>query len=101
MSDEKERTGRGLRVYGRFNHEHGGDVLEVRVQESSLAERACCWLFVHGIACDHLGEVTHHVAAGAIAKGDVGLHLTVPEARKAIAALQAFVEENSHHEDMP
>jgi len=70
-----KRTERGFAVYTQFKDFYGGDV---RVQESSLASRRCCWIFPE--VKMHLGEPQS------------GAHLTVAMAKRVIKALQAFVD---------
>lgn len=81
MSDEKERTERGFRVYARVPDSRGGTV---RVQESSEAGTgAHVWLFYDDVECwEHLGK--HHRPE---------LHLTVAQARRLCVALATFVAE--------
>ena len=82
MSDEKEKTNRGFRVYGRI--QCSGYPGLVRVQESSMAgESAHVWLFLDGESCsEHLGR--HHKPEP---------HLNVAGAKLLRDALNQFIAE--------
>lgn len=64
-------THRGFKVYHTLTDTYGS---EVRVQESSIVGRPCCWVFA---SSEHINEPSPH--------------LNVAQARELIQALEAFI----------
>lgn len=76
-----KRTERGFAIYSEFKDAYGQDV---RIQESSWAEKGAVWIFCHKNGEDcllHLGKWQAYSP-----------HLTKAMARQVIKALQTFVD---------
>lgn len=78
----RTKTSRGFAGYDTFTDDAG---CEIRVQQSSSAMAAKVWLF-----CKNTAGAYHDRPREA----EVSPHLTVKQAKRLIAALQAFVAEN-------
>jgi hypothetical protein len=73
-----ERTSSGLILYAQFEDRYNN---KITVQESSLAEEPCVWVFARGDQVE-----------------DPSPHLTVDQARKLIGGLQKFIEHTERME---
>ena len=80
MKEPKTYTARGFGIWDAFKDYNGR---EVRVQESSIATKACAWVFV-----SELPEAKENGDGGAI-------HLTLKTSRQLRKALKAW--ERSEH----
>lgn len=79
MSKKIVTDNRGFRCYLEMPDAYGA---EVRIKESSSAEKKCVWIFVKG------GGITSSGGTN-----DGAAHLTTAQARRVIAALKAFLED--------
>lgn len=70
---KEKKTKRGFKIFGEFLDDHKA---EVRVQQSSVADRHAVWVFVEGGATKEEGAI----------------HLTAPMVRKLIKALEKSIE---------
>jgi hypothetical protein len=75
MPKKLKRTERGFAIYDEFKDQYGK---KIRIMKSSLATDRCVW--IQNEVCEIHG---HHIG---------NAHLTVPMAKKVIAALQRFVD---------
>ena len=73
---------RGFSVYSKFKDRYLSTVI---VKESSIAFEKCCWILVENDGKDPRSNL---VTDGAI-------HLTVPQAKKVIKALQAWIDDKN------
>lgn len=76
-----KKTDRGFKIYGKFADVYLSDV---RVQESSLATKRCCWIFVEN---DGKKPGSNLVTEGAI-------HLSPAKAKQLIRALERFISDD-------
>jgi hypothetical protein len=68
------KTNRGFRIYCDFADSYGN---QVRVQESSSAEKYCAWIFCHKGPSSNMDEPSPH--------------LTISQAKRVIRALEKFI----------
>lgn len=77
-----KKTSRGFPIFAEFTDSYHNTI---RVQESSNAEKHCCWIFVTDAqgrsAFEHCGELTSPSA-----------HLTKAQAKRLVRALNVFIE---------
>jgi hypothetical protein len=70
--EDFEKTNRGFMIFGRLKDINGSDV---RVQESSLADDYCCFVFTSNKHMENFGP-----------------HINVAQAKKLVEALNDFIE---------
>lgn len=68
------KTQRGFGIYSEFTDSYGS---RIKIQESSSAEKKCCWIF-----CDNDPNVFKNPSP----------HLTVAQAKRVIAGLKKWIE---------